>query len=134
VQLPPIAKSPAATPPSVAADVSASVPPPVFVTVTLCEALCVPTVWFANASALVDTASAGGDAGTVPVPESATTGTLPLERATASVALRAPVATGEKVNWIVHEAPAPIVVPTTHVPVRPKSPGLGPPIVIPVTE
>jgi hypothetical protein len=133
VQLPPSAKSAGAAPAS-EAEITVSVPPPVLATVTFCDALCVPATWFANDSAAVDTLSAGGSGDAVPVPDSATAGTLPLDSATSSVALRVPTASGENVSTTVQVAAAPSVVPNAQVPARLKSARAAPASVRPVTE
>ena len=114
-QVPARVNSPPDAPPT-PIDASVSVPPPAFCTVTVCGALCVPICWSANTSDDGAATSAGGGAGAAPVPVSVTTGTLPLVTPTASVALRAPDADGVNVSWIVHETPAPSVVPIAQVP------------------
>jgi hypothetical protein len=68
------------------------------------------------------------------VPDSATAGTLPLDSATSSVALRVPTASGENVSTIEQVPAAPSVVPIAQVPVRLKSALATPASVRPVTE
>lgn len=98
-----------------------SAPDPLLVSVTVCAALVVPTVCVENATD-VRFSEIDGTGTALPMPDSAIAGLLAALDATVSVAVRVPVADGEKVALKVQLAPgATLTDAPTHVPVAVKS-------------
>src|SRR4051812_36231436 len=80
--------------------------PPLFVSVTDCAALVVPTVWLAKVKLVGENVTAAADAA-FPVPESETICGLPAaESVTVNAPVRVPVCVGVKVTAMLQLAPA----------------------------